>query len=356
LKNVDAVNNAKRMASWQKLLNQSKSCPIEFGPTFTDEDAARKAVADVFPVLVNPYLLSLIRNADEPIGKQFLPDPQELEDCSGPEDPLAEQAQSPVDNLIHRYPGRVAFLVSNRCAAHCRFCMRKHSVSNGRRVTSQTITRGVDYIRRHPQITEVLLTGGDPLMLEDEALCGILEKLRAIPHVRFLRIHSRVPGLLPQRITVTLAKRLSVYHPLYINLHFNHPLEITAASSLACERLANAGIPLGSQTVLLREVNDDTATLGELMTRLLQLRVRPYYIHQLDRVRGTAHFQVPLDRAIQLVSGLRGHYSGLAVPHLMLDLPGGAGKVALAPEAIVSREENRLLIRNWQGKIVEYCW
>jgi lysine 2,3-aminomutase len=355
LKIVDTVNNANRMASWQKLLHQSKSCPTDLGATFTGYDAAVQAVADVFPLQVNPYLLSLIRNADDPLGRQFLPHPEELTDCSGPEDPLSEQSQSPVDNLIHRYPGRVAFMVSNRCAAHCRFCMRKRSVSNGLQVTSQTISRGIDYIREHPQINEVLLTGGDPLILGDEALCAILKKLRSIAHVRILRIHTRVAGLLPQRVTVSLARRLAAYHPLYINLHFNHPMEITAASSIACRRLANAGIPLGSQTVLLRNVNDDAAILSELMMRLLQLRVRPYYIHLLDRVRGTAHFQVPLEHAVQLVSSLRGYMSGLAVPHLMVDLPGGAGKVALAPEAIVAREENRLLIRNWQGKIFEYC-
>jgi lysine 2,3-aminomutase len=309
---------------------------------------------DAFPMKINSYLLALIRSADDPLGRQFIPHADELRDADSSPDPLAEEHQLPAPQVIHRYPRRVVLLVSNQCAVHCRFCMRKRRVSRSGPVSRELIDAGIAYIRSSPQINEVILSGGDPLMLGDDYLIDILSRLRALPHVRLLRIHTRMPGVCPQRVTPELVRRLAAFHPLYINIHFNHPLELTAQAAEACRRLADAGIPLGSQTVLLKGINDDIETLRQLMQTLLVHRIRPYYIHQVDRVPGTAHFRVPIAKSLQLMDALRGELSGLAVPHLMLDLPGGGGKVALTPEVLVSKQEDHWLLRNWQGRIFSY--
>jgi lysine 2,3-aminomutase len=285
-----------------------------------------------------------------------IPSGKELIDIDRPADPLQEQAQSPVPLVIHRYPHKVAFLVSNRCAVHCRFCMRKRDVGAGPAISDENIFRGLEYIRSRRQINEVILTGGDPLMLGDRLLLDILSALRQIRHVIFLRIHTRVPSALPQRITPALAKRLGSFHPVFINIHVNHPAEITPRSAAACALLADAGIPLGSQTVLLRGVNDDPEVLKQLMQGLLAIRVRPYYIHQLDRMPGTGHFQVPLDRAVDVISSLRGPLSGMAVPQFMIDLPGGGGKVVISPEVVIRKENKRWILRNREGKPFSYEW
>jgi lysine 2,3-aminomutase len=336
--------------TWKSLIRQS---------IFHTEDLPRHLMPAPQPVhhlamQLNPYFLSLIQAADDPIGKQVIPDVAELDDACGPDDPLAEGVQSPVPGLIHRYPGRVAFMVSNRCALHCRFCMRKRNVFPGRAVDPATLASGIEYIRSHAAINEVILTGGDPLMLDDSALGRLLDRLAQISHVRLLRIHTRMPSALPQRITPSLVQRLSAFQPLYLNIHINHPREITAQCIEACARMAGAGIALGSQTVLLKGVNDDGAVLAELMQALLMIRVRPYYLHILDRVRGTAHFQVSPEKAVALVTSLRGRISGMAVPQLMLDLPGGGGKVALTPESVIRKSSDHWLIRNWQGKTFAY--
>lgn len=303
---------------------------------------------------INPYFLSLIQAVDDPLGRQVIPNPVELNDAEAAADPLGEEAQSPVPQVIHRYPRRVAFQVSNQCAVYCRFCMRKRRVGIRRQVTQESIARGVAYIRSNPQINEVVLTGGDPLMLDDDRLLGVLSELRSIAHIKWLRIHTRIPGVLPQRVTPELATALGQLHPLFINIHFNHPAELTAPSAEACARLADAGIPLGSQTVLLHGVNDDSKILVELMEKLMTMRIRPYYLHQLDRVPGTAHFRVGIAQSLRLLQTLRGPLSGMAIPHLMIDLPGGGGKVALTPDTVIERGEKEWRVRNWQGRLFVY--
>jgi lysine 2,3-aminomutase len=307
-----------------------------------------------FPMKINSHLLSLLRSADDPLGRQFIPSVDELRDTGSPLDPLDEEHQSPVPQVIHRYPHRVVLLVSNQCAVHCRFCMRKRRVTGSGQVSKPLIDAGIAYIRKQPQINEVILSGGDPLMLDDDRLTDILKQLRGLSQVRLLRIHTRMPAVYPQRVTQELVRRLTAFHPLYINIHFNHPLELTEQTVDACRRLADAGIPLGSQTVLLKGINDDVEILRQLMQTLLVHRIRPYYLHQVDRVPGTAHFRVPIEKSLQLVDALRGKISGMAMPHLMIDLPGGGGKVALTPEAVVSKQKDLWLLRNWQGRIFPY--
>lgn len=307
-----------------------------------------------FPMKINPYFLGLIRSADDPLGRQVIPHPDELLDAAGIEDPLTEERQSPAPQILHRYPHRVVFLVSSRCALHCRFCMRKRRVADGPQVPVAMIDKGLDYIRAHSEINEVILSGGDPLMLADDRLFSILQALRRIRHVRLLRLHSRMPIVQPRRVTPELAEDLASFHPLYLNIHCNHPAEITPASAAACGLLADAGIALGSQSVLLRGVNDAAEILKALFEGLLSIRVKPYYLHQLDRVPGTAHFQVPLAAGLELMAALRGRLSGMAIPHYMIDLPGGGGKIALTPEAVVEKLPSHWRVRNWQGNVYDY--
>jgi lysine 2,3-aminomutase len=336
------------------LLAEGVLRPHDLPAGLVADAAALTSVTALFPMKISPYLLALIRSADDPLGRQVIPHPDELEDAQRSEDPLAEEHQSPAPQILHRYPHRVVFLVSNQCAVHCRFCMRKRRVAGGRQVPQGLIDAGMAYIRGRSDIDEVILSGGDPLMLDDDRLLAILSSLRRIAHVGVLRIHSRIPSVWPQRVTPNLARRLAEFHPLYVNIHFNHPAEITPAAATACGLLADAGIPLGSQTVLLRGVNDDAEVLRELFEALLRVRVRPYYLHQLDRVPGTAHFQVPLDRGLSLLAALHGRLSGMAMPHIMIDLPGGGGKVALTPDAIVEKHPTHWRVRNWQGVIYNY--
>lgn len=303
---------------------------------------------------INPYYADLMQSPNDPIWRQAVPDPAELEDRSGWEDPLCEERQSVVPNLIHRYPNRVVFLVSDRCAVYCRHCMRKRRVGNGNRVTSATLTQGIDYIAGNTAVDDVILSGGDPLLLENQALFDILTRLRKIDHVKIIRIHSRVPCTLPQRITPALADGLARFHPLWFNTQFNHPMEITAQALTACSLLADAGIPLGCQTVLLKNVNDSPEILAELMRRLLQIRVRPYYLHHPDRVKGTSHFWVSLQDGLNIFGQLRGYLSGMAVPQYMIDLPGGGGKVPLLPESVVEKTSRLWRIRNYEGNIFDY--
>ena len=339
---------------WRELLRESIVQPCALPGHLIGDCDALAAVAARFPMKLNPYLLSLIGSADDPIGRQVIPKAEELEDIDRASDPLAEEHQSPVPQIIHRYPGRVVFLVSNQCAVHCRFCMRKRRVADGRQVSQRLIDQGIDYIHGHSQINEVILSGGDPLMLTEERLIHILTTLKRIPHVRLLRIHTRMPAVLPQRVTPALVQMFSLFHPLYLNIHFNHPAEITRDVAAACRLLADAGIPLGSQTVLLKGVNDNVRDLQDLFEALLQIRVRPYYLHQLDRVPGTAHFQVSVEKSIFLLERLRGRLSGIAMPHLMIDLPGGGGKVALTEDAIIAKGRRFWRIRNWRGDVLDY--
>ncbi len=316
------------------------------------DPAPLETVAARYPVRISPHYLSLIQEPGDPIWQQCVPDPRELDDDQLP-DPLDEERLSPVPGLIHRYPDRVVWLVSNECAVFCRFCMRKRRL--GQPLPEPRVSReaALDYIASHPEIRDVILSGGDPLMLPDAELEEILSRLRAIPHVEIIRIGSRIPVVLPERITLELCDLLKRYHPLYLNTHFNHPLEITPQAAAACGKLADAGIPLGNQSVLLKGVNDDPATMTLLMQRLLAIRVRPYYLHQMDLVRGTGHFRTSVESGVRIMAALRGHTSGLAIPYYVIDLPGGKGKMPILPET-VQREGRGLLITTYTGEVVAY--
>lgn len=307
-----------------------------------------------YPVRLTDYYAALIKQPHDAIWKQCMPDTRELEDLSQCPDPLDEGILSPVPGLIHRYPDRVVLLVSNRCAVYCRFCMRKRLVGSGDApMGGEELRNALSYIAAHPEIHDVILSGGDPLMLDDASLSKILTGLRAIPHVAIIRIGTRIPVTFPERITPELCTLLRTFHPLYINTHFNHPDEITGDSAAACTLLADAGIPLGNQTVLLKGVNDSVEIMRSLMTGLLSLRVRPYYLHQMDLVQGTAHFRTSVRIGLEIIRGLRGHISGLAVPHYVIDLPGGKGKVAILPDDVIIRG-NTLQLRTYTGEQVFY--
>ncbi len=313
-----------------------------------------KRVTERYPFRASDHYLGLIRHGRDPIWRQVIPDKLEIEDDSGFDDPLSEEDLSPVPNLVHRYPNRVLWLVSDECAIHCRFCTRKRRWRNQVPMSGECFREALDYIRRNREVKDVLLSGGDPLMLPVSELDGILKSVRRIPHVEVLRIGTRVPCALPERVTPELAAMLSKYSPLFMNIHFNHPWEITAESQRACNLLAGAGIPLGSQTVLLKGINDNAEVLGELFQNLLTMRVRPYYLMQMDLTRGTGHFRTPLVTGLEVIGRLRNHISGMAMPHLVIDLPGGRGKVPLVPNSIEAIEGGRLFVRNYRGETCEY--
>jgi lysine 2,3-aminomutase len=301
-------------------------------------------------MLINPYYLSLIREKNDPIYRQCIPDTREITQDSGFEDPLNEEGLSPFPGLTHRYPDRVLFLISSRCAMYCRFCNRKRKVGQSNMVSRKSLREGLSYIKNHKEVRDVLLSGGDPLLLENSELYLILTELRSMSHVEIIRIGTRVPCTLPQRITPQLADLLKKFHPLYVHTHFNHACEITPEAALACKRLANAGIPLGCQTVLLKGVNDKVEIIKELMQKLLTIRVRPYYLFQTDLARGTSHFWTPLNQGLKIIAGVQGHTSGLCVPHFAVDLPGGGGKIPLLPEYVMGMDKGGLLLRNYNGK------
>ncbi len=303
---------------------------------------------------INNYYLGLIESVGDPLWKQAVPDQLELEDNICIADPLGEEKLSPTHGLVHKYPDRVLLLVASECAMYCRFCTRKRMVgSSSMRITEQSIEDGITYIKENNGIREVLLSGGDPLLLSDKKLDSILGRLRAIPHLEVIRIGSRVPCTLPQRITRDLARILSKYHPLYINTHFNHPRELTEEAARACCRLANSGIPLGCQTVLLKGINDDAQILKELFTGLLKIRVKPYYLFQGDLTKGTNHFRTHSSCGIDIMKQLIGSVSGMAIPTFALDAPGGKGKIPLTPQYILSTGKE-LTFRNYCGEICTY--
>lgn len=310
--------------------------------------------ADLFPMRINSHVLSLMDTPDDPLARQFIPSPEELSDQSRCCDPLNETGQSPTPLVVHRYPSRVIFLVSTRCAAHCRFCMRKRHHITGAQVDASALIDGFTYIQRNRQINEVILSGGDPFMLHDASLLGILAALRALPHLRTLRIHTRIPIVWPRRLTPSLVKRLAEFHPLYINVHINHPGEITPETTRALHLMVDAGIPLGSQTVLLNNINDRVSVLRLLFEGLLENRVRPYYLHQVDRVPGTGHYQVPVEKGLSLMRRLQGQLSGMALPRFMIDLPGGGGKIELLPDRIIKKQANCWEVVNFNGRRFTY--
>jgi lysine 2,3-aminomutase len=342
------------MERWQKLLQKSLTTAEEVAEVFGLKVDEIRRVAGTFRIRINPYYLGLIKAKGDPLYRQMVPDARELEGTCGLEDPLAEDQESPVPGIVHRYPDRVLFLVSHECASYCRFCTRKRMVGDFHKMHPQFIENGLAYIRQHSEIRDVIVSGGDPLLLSDERLEGILRELRAIPHVEIIRIGTRVPCVLPQRVTAKLARMLKKYHPLFMNVHFNHPDEITPQSAKALNRLADVGIPLGTQTVLLKGVNDDPAVMRSLMQKLLACRVRPYYIYQADQVAGTEHLRTTVAKGLEVIKGLRGWTSGLAVPHFVIDTPGGGGKVPLLPDYVESMTDKEVVLRNYEGKQFVY--
>ena len=307
---------------------------------------------------ITPYYLSLInpKNGEDPIRKQAVPTVYEnnfaLADCA---DPLNEDGDMPVKGLVHRYPDRVLLLLTDRCAMYCRHCTRRRFAGQKDSSLSMAqVDRGLAYIKNHKEIRDVILSGGDPLMLSTKRLEIILRKLKEIKHVEIIRIGTRVPVVLPQRIDDELVNMLKKYHPIWINTHINHPNEITEESAGACTRLADAGIPMGNQTVLLRGINDCVHVMTELVRKLLTIRVRPYYIYQCDLAKGIEHFRTPVSTGIEIMEGLRGHTSGLAVPTFVIDAPGGGGKIPIMPNYIVSRSSNKIIVRNYKGEMFTY--
>jgi lysine 2,3-aminomutase len=342
------------MEIWQQSLKQSLTDPADLAVRFGIDPAPLAPVAERYPMRIPPHYLALIREAGDPIWRQCVPDPRELDDDGLSIDPLNEEVLAPAAGIVHRYPDRVLFLVSGTCASYCRFCTRKRKVGcPSMRVSLGEVLAGIDYIARSPQVSDVILSGGDPLLMSDLLLEDILERLRRIPHVEVIRIGTRVPVTLPERITENLCRMLRRFHPLYLNTHFNHPRELAPEAAEACARLADAGIQLGNQTVLLKGVNDDPGVMAELVKGLLRIRVRPYYLHQMDLTAGTGHFRTPLERGVAIMRSLRGPVSGLAIPHYVVDLPGGKGKVPVGPN-YVEGEADRLEILSPGGERVVY--
>ena len=343
------------METWQKLLQGSITNPGELTRKYGVDPQPLEEVAEQYPMRVNPYYLTLIKSVDDPIWRQAVPSVQELQASVCQADPLEEENQSPVPNLVHRYPDRALFLVCSECAMYCRFCTRKRKVGGEHMlVNRETIEQGLAYLRAHPAIRDVIVSGGDPLLLADEKLDWLLKELRSIPHIEIIRIGSRVPVVLPQRITMGLLRVLRKYPPIYLNTHFNHPDEITDLAARACARLADAGIPLGNQTVLLRGVNDDPLVMKRLMQKLLAIRVRPYYLYQADMVQGTDHFRTSVEEGIEIIRALRGHTSGLGVPAYVIDAPGGGGKIPILPDYLQSIGEE-VVLKNYLGETYRYA-
>jgi lysine 2,3-aminomutase len=310
------------------------------------------------PVRITPYYTSLIDQFDhnQPIRRAVIPVDNEFIRSIGEEkDPLGEDHQSPVPGIVHRYPDRVLFLTTGFCSTYCRYCTRSRMVGNNRfRVSRLQWEKAIEYIESAKQVRDVLLSGGDPLTLPSADLDYLISRIRAIPHVEIIRIGTKVPVVLPYRITSRLLRILRKHQPLWISIHFTHPDELTPEASAACELLADAGVPMGSQTVLLKGINDDAETLKKLFTGLLKIRVRPYYLYQCDPIVGSSHFRTPVSRGLEMIENLRGHTSGYAVPHYVIDAPGGGGKIAVLPQHNLGRVGNDLLLSNYEGRLIRY--
>ena len=348
------------MEPWQKQLSQS-AVKIEDLPFIPESPAYRerlKKVGELYPIRINSYFLNLIQGPNDPLWKQVVPTIEELDDFIEGEalfsDPLNEEGDMPVPELVHRYPDRVLLMINNQCPIVCRFCTRKRKIGFPGIVTRETLRQGIEYIRNNPEIRDVVMSGGDPLLVPDKELDRILGELRSIPHLEIIRIGTRVPGTLPARITENLCSILKKYHPLYFNMHFNHPAEITPEVEKACAMLADAGIPLGSQTVLLKGINDNSEVMKELMLKLLKNRVKPYYIYQADMTEGTDHFRTSVQKGLDIIKDLMGHTSGMAVPYFVIDAPGGGGKVRLLPNSAIEHNEHEVVITNYEGKVFRY--
>lgn len=323
-----------------------------------EEENGVKESLKTLRMAITPYYLSLIDPNDPncPIRKQSVPTIAETHQAGADLlDPLHEDEDSPVPGLTHRYPDRVLFLITDQCSMYCRHCTRRRFAGqHDCESPKERIQKSIDYIARTPQVRDVLLSGGDGLLVSDAMLESIIERLRAIPHVEIIRIGTRTPVVCPQRITDDLVNMLKKYHPIWVNTHFNHPNEITPESAEACAKLANAGIPLGNQSVLLRGVNDCVHVMKQLVRNLVKIRVRPYYIYQCDLSMGIEHFRTPVSKGIEIIEALRGHTSGYAVPTFVVDAPGGGGKIPVMPQYMISQGPNKVILRNYEGVITTY--
>jgi lysine 2,3-aminomutase len=310
------------------------------------------------PLRITPYYASLLydKPINSPLSKSVVPSKNELVISQGEEsDPLHEESMCPVDNLIHRYPDRVLMLSTGFCSVYCRYCTRSHMVLKDKKHYGvQAWEKSIDYIRNNPNVRDVIISGGDPLTMPDKHIEFLLSSLRAIPHLEIIRIGTKVPMVMPQRITINLVKMLKKYHPLYMSIHVTHSDEITPEVKEACNRIADAGIVMGSQTVLLKGVNDTVETMKNLMHNLLKLRIKPYYIYQCDPIPGSSHFRTPVSKGLEIIQGLRGFTSGYAIPHYVIDAPGGGGKIPILPEYYQGREGDYVIMKNFEGKIYKY--
>ncbi len=350
----------EKWTDWRWQLSHRLNTVDDFENLFPLTEGEREALSQtgLFRVDVTPYFASLIdpENPNDPIRKQVIPTEKELLSFTGMmEDSLAEDMHSPVPGLVHRYPDRVLMLITNTCASYCRYCTRARLVGDPTQsFSSQDFEAQLDYLRRTPQVRDVLLSGGDPLTLAPKVLERVLKSLREIEHIEIIRIGSRVPVFMPQRVTAELTDMLQQYHPLWINIHVNHPNEITAELAEACDKLTRAGIPLGNQSVLLAGVNDDPYLMRQLVQDLVRIRVRPYYIYQCDLVAGAGHFRTPVGKGLEIMEALRGHTSGFSVPTYVVDAPGGGGKIPVAPNYLLSMSDHRIVLRNFEGFITSY--
>ena len=344
---------------WQLKNRVSSLSALEARLKLTDEERAGVLLAgNKLAMSITPHFFNLIDPNDPncPIRRQVIPRLEEAWDA--PEemaDPCGEDSHMPVPGLVHRYPDRVLFLVTDRCASYCRYCTRSRVVSGvGEQHLETQWEMAFKYLEEHTEVRDVLLSGGDPLLFSDAKLEKILSRIRAIPHIQFLRIGSRIPIFLPQRITPELCEMLKKYHPLFISVHTNHPRELTLEVKEALGRLADAGIPLGNQSVLLKGVNDSVEVQQALVHKLLMCRVRPYYLYQCDLIRGSSHLRTSVSKGLEIIEGLRGHTTGYAIPQFVIDGPGGGGKIPLNPNYVVHQDRDKTVLRNYEGEIFEY--
>jgi lysine 2,3-aminomutase len=351
---------ADQWNDWHWQLSHRLNSTVDFENVIHLTTSEKKALnsANLFRVDITPYFASLIDPDDpeDPIRKQVIPRAEEIVPFTGMmEDSLAEDQHSPVPGLVHRYPDRVLMLVTTQCATYCRYCTRSRIVGDpAATFTKSEFDAQIEYIEKTPQVRDVLLSGGDPLTIAPTVLDNLLSRLRAIPHVEIIRIGSRVPVFMPQRITEDLCSMLQKYHPLWLNIHVNHPNEITAELAQACDRMSRAGIPLGNQSVLLAGVNDCVHIQRKLVQDLARIRVRPYYLYQCDLVDGAGHFRTPVAKGFEIIEGLRGHTSGFSVPTYVVDAPGGGGKIPVMPNYLISMSDHKIILRNYEGFITTY--
>ncbi|MEM7144365.1 MAG: KamA family radical SAM protein [Verrucomicrobiota bacterium] len=345
--------------AWQLRQRVTSLADLEEYLSLSDEERSGVLLSgNKLAMAITPHFFNLVHPTDPncPIRRQVIPRIEETWEADYEmTDPCGEDSHMPVPGLVHRYPDRVLFLVTDRCAAYCRYCTRSRVVSGaGEQELETNFEAAFQYLENHPEIRDVLLSGGDPLLFSDAKLEKILARLHQIKHIEFIRIGSRIPVFLPQRITPALCAMLKKYHPLWLSVHVNHPRELTLEVKEALERLADHGVPLGNQSVFLRGVNDDLATMKALVHKLLRCRVRPYYLYQMDLIEGSSHLRAPVSKGIEIIEGLRGHTTGYSVPQFVIDAPGGGGKVPVNPEYVVQHDDERVIIRNYEGKIYEY--